>query len=276
MKPNSNFLFGVEAEYLLLDAETFKPLWYEDLDFHELDSIFQSIYIADISSSGLSPQSPHSKNSPFLVEGYHCYTWSGQPHSILPKGIEIRTPIFNSLSETLSNFSKLYQRLSQHLMHGELRLCSLSFHPTQHEFKGPKQNRDSALWNWAQIAMCTYGPDINIQIPEELLTPQFWESLPGKIYYYAPALSASSFSSPFYKNHLWETDLGIGQSVRTFFRSSVAPLYEFHGNEQGRFECNIFEMPNSLSEFHCYFLLWLTLLLDSGLPGRNSELVARK
>ena len=42
------FHFGLEAEYLLVDAETFRPLCHRDLSFRELNGALEGIDVADV------------------------------------------------------------------------------------------------------------------------------------------------------------------------------------------------------------------------------------
>ena len=66
------FHFGLEAEYLLVDAETFRPLWHPDLSFDELNAAFEAIPVGDLPPlDGLDLEPPHRRLMPFAVEGYH-------------------------------------------------------------------------------------------------------------------------------------------------------------------------------------------------------------
>src|SRR5207237_5838367 len=53
--------------------------------------------------------------------------------------------------------------------------------------------------------------------------------------------------------------------------SVIAPAIELHPEEGRRLEYKTFEMTPRIADFHAYFLLWLTLLLDDGLHGRASD-----
>src|SRR6516225_10298390 len=119
-------------------------------------------------------------------------------------------------------------------------------------------------------AILTYGPDINISVPEQLAERLDVKDLSEKVNYYIPALTALTLSSPLLEGGLWRIRGRIGKSVRTYHRSVVAPALEVHPGEGSRLELKPFEMTCSLVDFHNYFLLWLTLLLDDGLNGRAS------
>ena len=269
--PNKDFQFGIEAEYLLVDADTYQALWYQDLSFKQLDAIISKIDLSGVSLEGLSANAPHSIRSPYIIEGYHVYNENKKPISILPKGIEIRTPKSPSLKQCLALLQTLHHRLSQALFPEGLRLVALSHHPSHTKFEGPQNSRTHEFWGWAKRAMLTYGPDFNVSIPHDLLSRFDWEDFHAKLNYYAPALTAFSVASPFYNNALWTPNGVWGHSVRTFYRREVAPVIEYHPSENHRLEFKPMEMSSDLRDFENYFLIWLTLLLDDSLEGRASD-----
>jgi carboxylate-amine ligase len=165
----------------------------------------------------------------------------------------------------------LHERLQLAL--GELgyRAVSMSHHPTADRFDGPQNKRRHDFWQWAMLAMTTYGPDINVSLPPDLNERLDFADLHAKVNYYAPALTALSLASPFYLGRLWEIRGRVGKSIRTYRRSVIAPAIELHPHEAGRLEYKTFETSNRLEDFHAYFLLWLELLLDRSLKGRASE-----
>jgi len=116
--------------------------------------------------------------------------------------------------------------------------------------------------------MVPYGPQINISMPHELTEKLDIKELEAKTNYYAPAMTAFSLASPFRAGKPWEIRGDVGKSLRTYRRSAYAPAIETHLHEGGRLEFKTFEMSWRRSDFHCYFLLWLELLLDDGLKGR--------
>jgi carboxylate-amine ligase len=265
------FHFGLEAEYLLVDAETFRPLWHRDLSFRELNGALEGIDVADVPDlDGLDLEPPHRKAMPFAVEGYHVPDPELNPIDLLPKGVEIRTPVCSSIAECLECLEVLHERMQKAL--GELgyRAVALSHHPTEEHFEGPQNKRRHDFWQWAMQAMLTYGPDVNVSLPAyagRLDTAD----LHAKVNFYSPALTALSLASPFLRGELWHIRGRVGKSIRTQRRSVIAPAIELHPEERGRLEYKTFEMTTSVADFHGYFLLWLTLLLDEGLKGRASH-----
>ena len=268
----TGFRFGIEAEYMLADAETFRPLWHQDVTFSELNELLEAVPFDDLPPlDGLELEPPHHKMMPFVVEGYHVPAPDLSPINILPKGIEIRTPVCSTIAECLHCLSTLHERLDRVLRERGMTLVSLSHHPTEHHFEGPQNKRRYDYWQWAMEVMTTYGPDINVSLPLALSRRLDVGDLHRKVNYYGPAIAALSMASPVYRGKLWRIRGSVGKSIRTHRRSVIAPAIELHPKESGRIEFKLFEATNSLADYHAYFLLWLTLLLDEGLPDRARD-----
>ncbi len=267
----TGFRFGIEAEYLLVDAKTFEPLWHTQLDFAKLNKALEEIPLDGIPSlDGLELEPPHQKLMPYVVEGYHVPNENFEMTDIKPKGVEIRTPITNSLDECMSVFADLLSRLQIGLLKYGYRPVALSHHPTESQFRGPQNKRRHDFWQWAMEVMTTYGPDINVSLPPEMSAQLNTADLEAKINYYGPALTALSVNSPFLGGELWKIRGQYGRSFRTYRRSVIAPPIEIHPHEGMRLEFKVFEMSPNSEDFRNYFLLFLELLLDEGLKGRAS------
>lgn len=267
----NDFHFGIESEYLLVDSRTFAPLWYRDLNFSKLNEILEQIPLEGIQSlEGLELEPPHRKTMPYVVEGYHVPDAEFRMIDILPKGVEIRTPVTDSIDECLSQFRKLYDRLQIGLEASGYRAVSLSHHPIYSKFTGQQNKRRYDFWLWAMEVMTTYGPDINVSLPAELNQRLDVADLEAKINYYGPAMTALSVGSPFLDGDLWRIRGDVGKSFRTYRRSVIAPPIEIHPDEGFRLEFKVFEMSWRMEDYRNYFLLFLALLLDEGLAGRAS------
>lgn len=266
------FRFGIEAEFLLVDAETSRPLWHKDLQFSTLNGAFETIDTSDLPPlDGLDLEAPHRKCMPYIVEGYHVPGPDQIPIDILPKGAEIRTPVCRSIEECVECLKTLHDRLADALLPLGYRLASLSHHPTESFFHGPKNKRRHDFWQWAMEVMTTYGPDINISLPSELNSRLDIQELHAKVNYYGPAMAAFSLASPLCEGGLWTIRGTVGKSMRTYRRSAIAPAIELHPEEQGRMEFKLFEATPRLADYHAYLLLWLTVLLSDELPGRATD-----
>jgi hypothetical protein len=67
----NGFQFGLEAEFLLVDAISFRPLWHHDLTFKTLNATLEAIAVDDFRCDSFKVEPPHRKASPYVVEGYH-------------------------------------------------------------------------------------------------------------------------------------------------------------------------------------------------------------
>lgn len=266
------FRFGLEAEYLVVRSGDFTPLWHRDLRFEELNAIFESISLEGIPAlDGLELEPPQTKLMPFVVEGYHLPDMDFQAKEVLPKGVEIRTPVCQSVPECLEVHRELHRRLTDALAERGYGLVALSHHPMESEFSGPQNKRRHDYWQWSMEVMTTYGPDINVSLPPSLADRIDPSDLEAKINYYGPCLSALTVASPFCGGRPWTVRGEEGKSFRMHKRSYIAPPIEFHPDEKNRLEFKVFDMANSTREFEAQFLSFLALVLDDGLSGRASK-----
>lgn len=271
---DDKFRFGLEAEFMLANSTNFKPLWYKDVSFRTLDDIFTQISLEGIPSlNGLAAEPPHKKLMPFIVEGYGIPDQNMEIIDALPKGIEIRTPVCESIDQTLEVYKDLYQRVSSALSVHCLVPVAISHHPTESKFSGPQNKRRHDFWLWAQEVMTTYGPDINLSFPQEVSNRLFGnvDALHLKVNYYAPAMAALSLASPFLNGEPWMIKGKRGKSYRTFKRSVIAPAIELHADENFRIEFKVFEMTKDVADFEAYFYLVLGLFLSENLKGQSSQ-----
>jgi carboxylate-amine ligase len=208
---------------------------------------------------------------PYVVEGYHLPDMDFNAVNLLPKGVEIRTPVCRSIQECLAVHETLYQRMQTSLKSDDLIAVALSHHPVESHFSGPQNKRRYDYWQWSMEVMTTYGPDINVGIPAEMMKALDISDLNAKINYYAASMTAFSLAAPFSSGKLWEIRGSIGKSLRTYRRSVIAPPIEIHPNENNRLEFKVFDMSIKSSDYECFFLLFLALLLDSQLKGRASN-----
>jgi hypothetical protein len=125
-----------------------------------LCSALEAIPVEDFQCSSFKVEPPHRKPIPYIVEGYHLPDPDMNPIDLLPKGVEIRTPIYNSIDECLAALKTLHARLQQCLQQVGYKAVALSFHPTGVSFEGPQNKRRHDFWQWAMTAMLTYGPDV--------------------------------------------------------------------------------------------------------------------
>jgi hypothetical protein len=78
---------------------------------------------------------------PFVVEGYQVPDPNLKPTALLPKGLEIRTPVCNSIKESINAFATLHDRMQRSLAEHGYQAAMLSFHATEDHFEGPQNKR---------------------------------------------------------------------------------------------------------------------------------------
>lgn len=266
---HDGFRFGIEAEFLLVDAETYRPLWHPDLTFEDLYQPLEAIPVDDLPVlDGLELEPPHRKLIPYVVEGYHVPDPEFNPIDLLPKGVEIRTPVCASVENCASCLKTLFDRMQAALEQLGYRAVTLAHHPYEWRFEGRQNKRRYDYWRWATEVMTTYGPDINVGLPRNLDERLDYADLHAKADYYGPALAALTLASPFRAGELWRIRGRVGKSLRTYRRSVFGQCIELHPEENGRLEFKLFEMTPRLDDFAGYLLLWLAVVLDDGLQGR--------
>ena len=169
----NDFRFGLETEYLVINRKSGDALWHHDLTFDTLNGCMEAVDLEGIPSlEGLELEKPHRKPMPYVVEGYHLPDQDFAAKDLLPKGVEIRTPVCGSIEECMSVQKTLLTRLDASMASRDLSVAALSHHPLAHQFSGPQNKRRHDFWQWAMEVMTTYGPDINVGVPQEI-----WDSL---------------------------------------------------------------------------------------------------
>ncbi len=270
------YRFGLEGEYLLVEASTYRPLWLHDLTFARLNALLEGIdfepLLDGLTLAGLELDPPHRKLMPYYVEGYALADPELTTYvDVLPKGIEVRTPVCPDLESCLAVYERLFQALQQALAGENLRAVGIGHHPLAVEFAGPQNHRRHDWWQWAQRVTTTYGPDLNLSVPDALRPHFDWDDLQRRANYYGPALVAFSLNSPILQGRLWQQRGRVGLSLRTYRRSPFAPMLAWHPKEGGRVEFKSFDMPADRRDFRPFFLLWLWLMHDADAPGRAED-----
>ena len=265
------FGFGIEAEFLLVDKNTYEPFSHRNLDFDSLLALINSIPCDDFSKDGLNIKPLHTKAIPYLIEGY-CLTDSNMKTiSLMPKGIEARTPMASTIDKSVRDLKILFDRLREHCLKSNYDLSILSHHPNEPKFNAPPNYKRHDYWQWALTATTTFGPDINISVPDELSKSINRSKLNGRINHYMPSAIAMSLASPISEGKLWQFRGQSGKSIRTFRRSIWAPIFYVHEKPALRFEFKGFEMATCLEDYNVYFLLSLALLLDDSLSEEAGD-----
>src|SRR5262249_3912684 len=253
-----------------------RPLWHDDLTFSHLNALLESIHyeplLEGLPLDGLELDPPHRKLMPYYVEGYPVADRELTTFvDVRPKGIEIRTPVCPDLETCLRVYENLYQGLQWALREAGYRAVGVGHHPLAWDFDGPQNHSRHDWWQWAVRLTTTYGPDLNLSVPEAL-KPRFdWNDLQRRANYYGPAPVAFSLNAPVKQGALWQPRGRQGLSVRTYRRSPFGPMLAYHPKEGGRVEFKSFDMPTDRRDFRPFFLLWLWLMHDAQAPGRSDD-----
>jgi hypothetical protein len=111
--PTSGFRFGLEAEISADRSGLLPAALAPAAPFDALNSLLESIDVDASDHEGLDVGPPHRKPMPFVVEGYQVPDPKLRPTDLLPKGIEIRTPVRDSIEDCLASLKGLHERLQQ-------------------------------------------------------------------------------------------------------------------------------------------------------------------
>lgn len=268
---SKHFKFGLEAEFLLVDNKTFKPYSHLDLDFAHLLKLVDSIDTSDCSCEGFNLKPLHNKITPYLIEGYTHTDEAMRPLSLAPKGIEIRTPLSDTLHGSTEHLREYFLRLEKRLCEDGMSAASLSYHPSAPRIVAKQNYKRMDYWQWALSATTTYGPDINISLPDNLSRGLDIERINARVNFYGPAAVALTLASPLREGKIFHVDGREVKSARTFERSQWAPIFYVHDDPNLRFEFKGFEMSRNLQDYHAMFLIGLALLLDDDLSDVESD-----
>ncbi|GCF10621.1 glutamate-cysteine ligase family protein [Dictyobacter arantiisoli] len=217
------FAFGLEHEVALLDHDGL----YVDFartSFDELAAIIATLPLYQQDYPQLRLGDAGIKQKRWYIEGFERYDSNGRMTTCLPKGIEIRTTIHETIQGAVDELTESFGRLRQAASEFGFTPVLISFHPYATAFTPTpplntyelQRRQQSPEKQTAQIPMLTHGPDLNLSL-SDLSTAEIIE-MGRKLTYYSPFIVPFSFSSPFYQGTLWE-----GLSVRTFIRTGARP-----------------------------------------------------
>jgi hypothetical protein len=293
MKSQNNFKFGIEHEIPLINW-TGKFLDYRNLKLEILNKIVQKFPVYQNDYPYLRIGDLGIKTKRLYIEGFEIFDENGYLISQKPKGFELRTPVSNSIDETiyhLKNDFKIVKKLTKEF---KIQPTFISFNPyidkvnikiKLHKYERKLRKIDPGR-KTALFTLLTFGPDVNISF-SELSDNDIWKIV-QKINYYTPFIIPFSFSSPFYKNKLW-----IGQSVRCFLRlpkrTAVIGFVENENilkegkkywlvdkrrieSERGRIEFKAIDTIQDLKIYAAILTLLKGLILDTNLKGKTIKI----
>lgn len=288
------FQFGIEHEVAFLSSEANNSnrqfADFASAKFADFDQIIAELPIFDEDYPTLRVGDAGIKKKRWYIEGFERFQDSEQVIECVPKGIEIRTSIHDSIYGAIQELTESFNLLAQTASQYGLKPVLISFNPYHAEFiPNPPLNhyeiqrrQASPEKQTANIPMLTYGPDLNISM--QGMTTEKLIDVGKKLTYYSPYIVPFSFSSPFFQGQLWS-----GLSVRTFLRTGRRPAaMVFVENredlilsfpsltkiarlpaEVGRIEFKACDSCDNFAIYAGLLALLKGLILDNSLEGRS-------
>ncbi len=282
-----NFRFGIEHEVAFVRSQG-EFADFSNTTYAEFAAIIATLpeYRDDVSCLRVGDAGIRQKR--WYIEGIERFDEAGKVLDCIPKGIEIRTTIHESMAGAIAELDQSLDRLTQAAQSFGFQPILTSFNPNQTEFiPNPPLNqyeqqrlKASPEDRTEHLPMLTYGPDLNLSVVGASAAAVIdWGQ---KLTYYSPFILPFSYGKSIYAGVPWP-----GQSVRTFYRTGLRPaVLVFVEHEQdliqsdpsltkvaqiaaeiGRIEFKAFDSCE-IDRYPALFALLKGLILDQTLPGR--------
>lgn len=274
---------GIENEYLLINTDG-SIRDFTNLNYSDIKDIM--INRPGENDTQLNKGDLGIKSGYWYLEGDERFDEQGSFTDMKVKGIEIRTPIKESIDDAVMSITTLEKELKGRLSNLDMDIASVGFNPvtTQYTFDPPlnqwevSMRKEHPEYDYANISNLTFGPDINFSFPDFTLDQIV--DIAKKLTYYSPFIVPFSFSSPFFDSKLWS---GLSRrtyertwrrpAVKVFVSDSSTPasplLYQSKNPyEVGRIEFKAFDafISKDIMTACCYLVLGVCL--DTELDGR--------
>jgi hypothetical protein len=160
----------------------------------------------------------------WYIEGTERFDESGKMIACIPKGIEIRTTIHDSIAAAIEELTTSFNQLQAVAAAQGFTPILTSFNPHQTQFipdpplnQGERDRLNASPEDRTEhLAMLTYGPDLNLSIVGASMSDLIdWGR---KLTYYSPYILPFSYGTAIYQGQPWP-----GHSVRTFYRTGRRP-----------------------------------------------------
>jgi hypothetical protein len=284
------FYFGIEHEVAFLNREG-RLADFSCTKFADFNQIIERLPLYSQDYPRLRIGGGGIRKKRWYIEGFERFDDSGDLSEYIPKGIEIRTTINSDIYSTIAELTESFRLLRNVATQFGFLPVLVTFNPFYDRYTPePPFNEYEVKWRQAyperqteDIAMLTYGPDLNISMAG--LAQDLVIEIGKKLTYYSPYIIPFSYSSPFYRSGLWE-----GLSVRTFVRTGRRPAVMVYMEkpeqlmntipsltriaripaEIGRIEFKAFDSCDDFSIYAGLLALLKGLILDQSLLGRTS------
>lgn len=284
------FSFGIEHEVAFLDSSG-QLADFNRTKFADFQQIIDRLPVYPDDNLQLRIGDANIRKKRWYIEGFERFANFEHKKVIdcIPKGIEIRTTINNSISDTIAELTQSLNLLRKLAFESGYEPVLISFNPYSSIFKPQVPLNDYEIRylqshpdeQTANIYMVTYGPDLNISMTG--MSSSEMIDIGQKLTHYSPYIIPFSYSSPFNEGDLWG-----GLSVRTFYRTGKRPAtLVFIENQRqlitstpeltkvaripaeiGRIEFKAFDSCDDFSMYAGFLALLKGLILDTSLPGR--------
>ena len=225
------FQFGIEHEVAFVRSDS-SFADFSNTEYEEFATIIDRLpeYEGDRKSLRFGDLGIRRKR--WYIEGIERFDEQGSMIKCIPKGIEIRTTLHQSIDETITELKTSFEQLYNCAKQSGYTPINTSFNPGLTEFIPipplnafeHRRHNASPEDRTEHLPMLTYGPDLNISVIDASTAQSIdWAK---KLTYYSPYLIPFSYAGVnlnanqpiFYNNRLWQ-----GQSVRTFYRTGIRP-----------------------------------------------------
>lgn len=283
--------YGIEFEYLLVDADGTHPGRVRDFSNLDFTSISQALANKPgLDDPTLATGDQGIRSGYWYLEGDERANPDGSLAGLAVKGVEIRTPPRDSVAESLDLLLDIERQLTLTLSEYDLSLGIAALNP-QHErytFDPPlneyerRTRAEDRDFTGNDIATLTLGPDLNLAV-----AGWNWQrnlDAARKLNFYAPYMVPFTFDSPWYAGVAW-----AGWSRRTWMRCGCRPAVRVYAEpdnvaavqasplsrparlpkEVGRIEFKAFDAAPSAALLTACTHLLAGLCLDESLPGRS-------
>jgi hypothetical protein len=276
--------FGMEAEYGLIRPDG-RFADFTNTDYAEVRSLLEALPDYGHAELRVGDAGIRAKN--WYVEGDERFDELGRPAGFAFKGVEIRTPIFETIEESVTSLRELRSMLVAEIETAGWSIVSVAFNPCTVSYEPEYTSWERRLQarhignSMPQISTLSYGPDLNFSRSSD--SPEAVVESVRRLTYYSPYIVPFSFSSPYFAGVPWE-----GLSYRTYMRTGPRPAALAHladghihplvkeadpVSQHLRIEFKAFDMVSDdrlLGELF-YLVLGITLANDVDLPGAANE-----
>lgn len=282
--------FGIEFEYLLVDAGSARIRDFSNLAFPDISAILASK--PGLQDPSLATGDQGIRSGYWYLEGDERSHPDGRFAGLAVKGVEIRTPPRDSVAQAVDLLLDIERQLRATLAgHGlALGIAGLNPDHERYDFDPPLNAYERGVraadpdYAGNDIATLTFGPDLNLSFPD-----RDWRrnlDVARKLNFYAPYLVPFTLDSPWHAGRAWS-----GWSRRTWMRCGCRPAVRVYARpddskalaasplmrparlaeEVGRIEFKAFDAAPGVALLAACCHLLTGLCLNDDLPGRSEE-----